>query len=164
MAGEGAATQAAEGRYRPDRKQLVRAEPADHCAPAGYDLGVLVLGRPLVDGDADLTNVEARGWVGHRSQRLALARPEKGLFGDGFPQRAVGQSLADISANDPADAVYLVPFNDAHGAQPSRGRYELRRSAGDLHRWTWGRGHKGCIQRLSARPFKALAVPKDVRP
>ena len=125
----------------------------------------MVLGRPLVDGDADLTNVEARGGVGHRSQRLALARPEKGLFGDGFPQRAVGQSLADISANDPADAVYLVPFNDAPRRQAMpRGRYEPRRSAGDLHRWTWGRGHNGSIQRLYARPFKVLAVPKDVRP
>jgi hypothetical protein len=52
----------------------------------------------LVDGDADLTNVEARGGVGHRSQRLALPRPGKGLFGDGFPQRAAGQSLAGITA------------------------------------------------------------------
>ena len=31
------------------------------------------------------------------------------------------QSLAGITANDPADAVYLVPFNDAHGAKLSPG-------------------------------------------
>jgi hypothetical protein len=82
------------------------------------------LGRTLVDGDADLANVHAlqeqRG-VGHRGQRLALPPAGEGRFDDDFLQRAAGQSLASITANDPAEAVYLVKFNDAHDAKPSPG-------------------------------------------
>lgn len=57
----------------------------------------------------------------------------EGRFGDDFLQRAADQSLAGITANDPAEAVYLVNFTDAHGAKLSaQGRYELRFGAGDL--------------------------------
>ena len=57
----------------------------------------------------------------------------EGRFGDDFLQRAADQSLAGITANDPAEAVYLVNFNDAHGAKLSpQGRYELCFGAGDL--------------------------------
>ena len=57
----------------------------------------------------------------------------EGRFGDDFLQRAADQSLAGITANDPAEAVYLVNFDDAHGAKLSpQGRYELRFGAGEL--------------------------------
>jgi len=57
----------------------------------------------------------------------------EGRFGDDFLQRAADQSLAGITANDPAEAVSLVNFDDARGAKLSpQGRYELRFGAGDL--------------------------------
>ena len=57
----------------------------------------------------------------------------EGRFGDDFLQRAADQSLAGITANDPAEAVYLVNFDDARGARLSpQGRYELHFRPGDL--------------------------------
>ena len=57
----------------------------------------------------------------------------EGRFGDDFLDRAADQSLAGITANDPAEAVYLVNFSDARGAKLSpQGRYELRFRPGDL--------------------------------
>ena len=41
--------------------------------------------------------------------------PEDGRYGDDFLRRAADQSLAGITANDPAEAVYLVNFDDADG-------------------------------------------------
>jgi hypothetical protein len=59
--------------------------------------------------------------------------PEEGRFGDDFLRRAADQSLAGITANDPAEAVYLVNFNDTDGVRLSpQGRYELRFEPGDL--------------------------------
>ena len=50
----------------------------------------------------------------------------EGRFGDDFLDRAADQSLAGITANDPAEAVYLVNFTDARGAKLSpQGRYEV---------------------------------------
>ena len=58
---------------------------------------------------------------------------EEGRFGDDFLQRAADQSLAGITANDPAEAVYLVNFDDSGGAKLSpQGRYELHFGAGEL--------------------------------
>ena len=59
-------------------------------------------------------------------------RRARGSISDNFLRRAAGQSLAGNTANDPAEAVYLPDFNDAHGAQllPG-GRYE---SAGTKQR------------------------------
>jgi hypothetical protein len=58
---------------------------------------------------------------------------EEGRFGDDFLRRAADQSLAGITANDPAEAVYLVNFTDAHGAKLSpQGRYQLHFEAGEL--------------------------------
>jgi hypothetical protein len=58
---------------------------------------------------------------------------EEGRFGDDFLQRAADQSLAGITANDPAEAVYLVNFTDAHGAKLSpEGSYQLRFGADNL--------------------------------
>ena len=51
---------------------------------------------------------------------------EEGRFGDDFLLRAADQSLAGITANDPAEAVYLVNFDDSAGATLTPGsRYEL---------------------------------------
>ena len=59
--------------------------------------------------------------------------PEEGRFGEDFLRRAADQSLAGIAANDPAEAVYLVDFDDAAGRKLAPdGRYELRFTADDL--------------------------------
>ncbi|HVB45138.1 MAG TPA: DUF1254 domain-containing protein [Streptosporangiaceae bacterium] len=58
---------------------------------------------------------------------------EEGRFGDDFLKRAADQSLAGITANDPAEAVYLMTFTDSDGRPLSpRGRYELRFTADAL--------------------------------
>lgn len=52
--------------------------------------------------------------------------PQMGRFGDDFLKRAADQSLIGITANDPAEAVYLVNFEDAEGNKlTGGGRYEL---------------------------------------
>ena len=59
--------------------------------------------------------------------------PDMGHFGDDFLQRAADQSLAGITANDPAESVYLVNFTDAAGSTLAPdGRYELHFSAESL--------------------------------
>jgi hypothetical protein len=59
--------------------------------------------------------------------------PEEGRFGDDFLRRAADQSLAGIAANDPAEAVYLVNFDDADGTKLSpEGHYQLRFGPGAL--------------------------------
>jgi hypothetical protein len=46
-------------------------------------------------------------------QRLALPAPEMGRFGDDFLRRAADRSLAGVTANNPAGAIYLINFRDA---------------------------------------------------
>lgn len=59
--------------------------------------------------------------------------PEVGRFGDDFLRRAADQCLAGIAANDPAESVYLLNFQDADGAPfAPQGRYELRFRADEL--------------------------------
>ena len=59
--------------------------------------------------------------------------PDMGHFGDDFLQRAADQSMAGITANDPAESVYLVNFTDADGSPLAPGgRYELHFTAGSL--------------------------------
>jgi len=59
--------------------------------------------------------------------------PEVGRFGDDFMKRAADQCLAGIAANDPAESVYLLNFQDADGAPLSpQGRYEVHFSADEL--------------------------------
>ena len=84
--------------------------------------GMALLQQQFLSGDwATLVN----GW------RYPPAA--EGRFGDDFLRRAADQSLAGITANDPAEAVYLVNFSDAHGAKLSpQGRYELHFGAGEL--------------------------------
>ena len=58
---------------------------------------------------------------------------EVGRFGDDFLRRAADQCLAGIAANDPAEAVYLLNFQDAGGAPfAPQGRYELHFRAGEM--------------------------------
>jgi hypothetical protein len=50
-----------------------------------------------------------------------------GRLGDDFLRWAADQSLAGIAANDPAEAVYLVNFQDADGTKFSHeGHYQLQ--------------------------------------
>lgn len=85
-------------------------------------IGMPLLRQQFLSGDwAILVN----GW--------RYPPPEEGRFGDDFLRRAADQSLAGITANDPAEAVYLVNFDDASGTKLSpKGRYRLRFGAGDL--------------------------------
>jgi hypothetical protein len=56
-----------------------------------------------------------------------------GRFGDDFLKRAADQALIGIAANDPAEAVYLLNFEDANGDKLSGdGRYELHFDADRL--------------------------------
>ena len=58
---------------------------------------------------------------------------QEGRFGDDFLLRAADQSLAGITANDPAEAVYLVNFDDSAGVTLTPGaRYELHFDADNL--------------------------------
>ena len=54
--------------------------------------------------------------------------PAEGRFGNDFLRRAADQSLAGIAANDPAESVYLLNFQDADGARldPKHRDYALR--------------------------------------
>jgi hypothetical protein len=59
--------------------------------------------------------------------------PEVGRFGDRFLERAADQCLAGIAANDPAESVYLLNFQDADGAPfAPQGRYEVHFGADEL--------------------------------
>jgi len=79
-------------------------------------IGMALLKQQFFTGDwATLVN----GW--------RYPPPREGRFGDDFLRRAADQSLAGITANDPAESVYLVNFTDADGGTLSpRGRYRLR--------------------------------------
>jgi hypothetical protein len=59
--------------------------------------------------------------------------PEVGRFGDDFLKRAADQGLAGIAANDPAESVYLLNFQDGAGHPfAPQGRNELRFGADEL--------------------------------
>ncbi|MFD8722990.1 DUF1214 domain-containing protein [Streptomyces sp. NPDC059629] len=64
---------------------------------------------------------------------LVLGRTQMGRFGDDFLKRAADQSLIGVAANDPAEAVYLLNFEDADGNKLAADRrYELRFPAAAL--------------------------------
>ena len=85
-------------------------------------IGMELLKQQFLSGDwATLVN----GW------RYPPA--DMGHFGDDFLQRAADQSLAGITANSPAESVYLVNFNDSGGRTLAPGGdYMLRFAAADL--------------------------------
>ncbi len=84
-------------------------------------IGMSLLKEQFMSGDwANIVN----GW--------RYPPPETGRYGDDFLLRAADQSLAGITTNDPAEAVYLVNFTDSDGKKLSGdSRYELRFGADD---------------------------------
>lgn len=84
--------------------------------------GMALLRQQFISGDwASLIN----GW--------RCPPPEEGRFGDDFLRRAADQCLAGIAANDPAESVYLLNFQDADGAPfAPHGRYRLHFDADEL--------------------------------
>ncbi|WP_229702665.1 DUF1254 domain-containing protein [Streptomyces albiflavescens] len=78
-------------------------------------VGVPMLKQQILSGD----------WA-HVVHGWRYPPPQMGRFGDDFLKRAADQSLVGISANDPAEAVYLVNFDDSDGNKlTAGGRYEL---------------------------------------
>lgn len=85
-------------------------------------IGMALLRQQFLSGDwATIVN----GW--------RYPPEEEGRLGDDFLRRAADQSLAGIVANDPAEAVYLVNFQDAVGQKlAADGHYELHFDADEL--------------------------------
>jgi len=72
--------------------------------------------------------------------------PETGRYGADFLLRAADQSLAGITTNDPAEAVYLLNFTDSDGRKLSGdSRYKLRFDADDTRPRTRS-GHSRCTE------------------
>ncbi|MFC9931465.1 DUF1254 domain-containing protein [Streptomyces sp. NPDC127190] len=94
------------------RRSLVRAAA----------VGAPLLKQQMLSGDwAQVVN----GW--------RYPPPQMGRFGDDFLKRAADQSLLGVAANDPAEAVYLLNFDDADGDKlVAAGRYELHFPSGAL--------------------------------
>ena len=94
------------------RRRLARAAVA----------GMALLRQQFVSGD---WAKQVDGW--------RYPPPEEGRFGDDFLRRAADQCLAGIAANDPAESVYLLNFQDADGAPfAPQGRYQLHFHADEL--------------------------------
>jgi len=86
---------------------------------------------------------------------------EEGRFNDDFLRRAADQSLAGIAANDPAEAVYLVTFDDADGATLVAGaRYELHFAADELPpvKAFWSLTAYGSDMNLIPNPANRFAI------
>ena len=91
------------------------------------------LARAAVDGMTMLRQQFLSGGWAEQVAGWRYPPAEEGRFGDDFLRRAGDQCLAGIAANDPAESVYLLNFQDADGAPFSPdGRYELRFSAHEL--------------------------------
>ncbi|MFF4713196.1 DUF1254 domain-containing protein [Streptomyces eurythermus] len=95
-----------EAQPEPVKQGLIRAAA----------VGTPLLRQQILSGDwAHLVN----GW--------RYPPPQMGRFGDDFLRRAADQALLGIAANDPAEAVYLLNFEDADGNKLAcYGRYRLR--------------------------------------
>ncbi|MFF7358957.1 DUF1254 domain-containing protein [Streptomyces filipinensis] len=78
-------------------------------------VGVPMLRQQILSGD----------WA-HLVHGWRYPPPQMGRFGDDFLKGAADQALIGVAANDPAEAVYLLNFDDADGNKlTSGGRYEL---------------------------------------
>lgn len=97
-------------------------EPVRQGLSRAAAIGTALLRQQFLSGDwATIVN----GWRYPPSQ--------EGRYGDDFLARAADQSLAGIAANDPAESVYLVTFEDVHGAALDPGRrYRLHFTAEGL--------------------------------
>ena len=85
-------------------------------------LGMAMLKQQFMSGDwATIVN----GW--------RYPPPETGRYGDDFLLRAADQSLAGITTNDPAEAVYLLTFTDAEDRKlDGDSRYRLHFQADNM--------------------------------
>ena len=83
-------------------------------APAAVRQGLI---RAAVVGMALLRQQFASGEWATVIDGWRYPPPEEGRFGNDFLRRAADQSLAGIAANDPAESVYLLDFQDADGAK-----------------------------------------------
>jgi hypothetical protein len=91
------------------------------------------LARAAVAGTALVRQQFASGEWASQVDGWRYPPPEVGRFGDDFLKRAADQCLAGIAANDPAESVYLLNFQDADGAPfTPQGRYQLRFQGGGL--------------------------------
>lgn len=91
------------------------------------------LGRAAVAGMALLRQQFVSGDWAEQVAGWRYPPPEEGRFGDDFLRRAADQCLAGIAANDPAESVYLLNFQDADGAPfAPQGRYQLHFDADEL--------------------------------
>lgn len=91
------------------------------------------LGRAAVAGMALLRQQFVSGDWAEQVAGWRYPPPEEGRFGDDFLRRAADQCLAGIAANDPAESVYLLNFQDADGAPfAPQGRYALHFGVDEL--------------------------------
>jgi hypothetical protein len=91
------------------------------------------LGRAAAAGMALLRQQFVSGDWAEQVAGWRYPPAEEGRFGDDFLRRAADQCLAGIAANDPAESVYLLNFQDADGAPYApQGRYQLHFGADDL--------------------------------
>jgi hypothetical protein len=91
------------------------------------------LARAAVAGSALLRQQFVSGDWAEQVGGWRYPPPEEGRFGDDFLRRAADQCLAGIAANDPAESVYLLNFQDADGAPfAPQGRYDLHFNVDEL--------------------------------
>jgi hypothetical protein len=113
-------------------------------------LGMALLKQQFMSGDwANIVN----GW--------RYPPPEIGRYGDDYLLRAADQSLAGIMCNDPAEAVYLVNFDDAEGDKLNADhRYQIHFDADDMPPVDsfWSLGMYGTDLNLVPNPIKRYSI------
>ena len=113
-------------------------------------LGMGLLKQQFMSGDwANIVN----GW--------RYPPPEIGRYGDDYLLRAADQSLAGIMCNDPAEAVYLVNFDDADGDKLNADhRYRIHFDADDMPPVDsfWSLGMYGTDLNLVPNPIERYSI------
>ena len=113
-------------------------------------LGMGLLKQQFMSGDwANIVN----GW--------RYPPPEIGRYGDDYLLRAADQSLAGIMCNDPAEAVYLVNFDDAEGNKlKADHRYRIHFDADDMPPVDsfWSLGMYGTDLNLVPNPIDRYSI------
>ena len=113
-------------------------------------LGMAMLKQQFMSGDwAHIVN----GW--------RYPPREIGRYGDDFLLRAADQSLAGIMCNDPAEAVYLVNFDDAEGNKlKADHRYRIHFDADDMPPVDsfWSLGMYGTDLNLVPNPIDRCSI------
>jgi len=113
-------------------------------------LGMGLLKQQFMSGDwANIVN----GW--------RYPPPEIGRYGDDYLLRAADQSLAGIMCNDPAEAVYLVNFDDTDGDKLNADhRYQIHFDADDMPPVDsfWSLGMYGTDLNLVPNPIERYSI------